>query len=160
MDSERLSAPRFFELEDDMGGAHDTQFENVEPVNRGEPPPCPKCGETIGPLTWLPPYRAELELHGRDFGDFVTGSGSSRLISERMAAAFQAEGLTGLLGFHPVEVVRVRRRHKRPTPLTMPRYFVVTARFGPGAVDEAHSRLHRFTKAPPAAPRQLPPDLG
>jgi hypothetical protein len=143
MASEKRSAPRFFELEDDMGGTHDTRFEDVEPVNRGEPPPCPGCGETIGPLTWLPPYRAELELHGRDFGDFVTSSGSSRLISERMAAAFQAEGLTGLLGFHPVEVVRVRRRHKGPKPGTVPQYFVVTARFGPGAVDEAQSRLHR-----------------
>jgi hypothetical protein len=143
MASEKLSAPRFFELEDDMGGAYDTKFEDVEPVNRGEPPPCPKCGETIGSLTWLPPYRAELELHGQDFGDFVTGSGSSRLISERMAAAFQAEGLTGLLGFHPVEVVRVHRRRKVPKPSAVPRYFVVTACFGPGTVDEARSRLHR-----------------
>lgn len=143
MDSEKHSALRFFELEDDMGGAYDTKFDDAEPANRGEPPPCPMCGETIGPLTWLPPYRAELELYGQGFGDFVTGSGSSRLISERMAAAFQAEGLTGLLGFHPVEVVRVHRRHKGPKPSTVPRYFAVTARFGPGAVDETHSRLHR-----------------
>lgn len=143
MDSENKSPPRFFALEDDMGGPNDTKFDDAEPVNRGEPPPCPKCGETIGPLTWLPPYRAELELYGQSFGDFVMSSGSTRLISERMAEAFRREGLTGLLGFHPVEVVRVRRKRKGPKPGTVARYFAVTARFGPGAIDEARSRLRR-----------------
>jgi hypothetical protein len=135
--------PRFFVLEADVWGPHDTQFDTVEPDNLGDPPPCPKCGKTIGMLTWLPPYRAELELYGRGLGDFVEGPGNDVLISERMAEAFRAEGLTGLLGFHPVEVVRVRRKRKGPKPDTVPRYFAVTARFGPGAVDDARSRLRR-----------------
>jgi hypothetical protein len=94
-------------------------------------------------LTWLPPYRAELELHGASPGDFVKGSGDDVLISERMARAFKAEGLTGLLGFHPVEVVRVRRRLKGPKPDAVPRYFVVSPCFGRAAVDEARSHLRR-----------------
>jgi hypothetical protein len=143
MDSEMSSSPRFFELEDGMSGSYDTKYDKVEPVNRGEPPPCPKCGETIGSLTWLPPYRAELELYGQSPGDFVTGSGSTFLISERMAESFQTEGLTGLLGFHPVELVRVRRKRKGPRLGDLPRYFAVTACFGRGAVDETRSRLHR-----------------
>ncbi|WP_224240783.1 imm11 family protein [Hyalangium gracile] len=136
--------PHFFVLEDDVWGPYDTRFSKAEPVNRGNPPPCPKCGKTIGMLTWLPPYRAELEPHGQGLGDFVGGPGNEVLISERMREAFQAEGLTGLLGFHPVEVVRVRRKRKSPKPDTVPRYFAVTARFGPGAVDEARSRLRRI----------------
>jgi hypothetical protein len=143
MASETLREPRFFVLDDDMWGAHDTKFSKVEPVNRGDAPSCPQCGATLGMLTWLPPYRGELELHGQSLGDFVEGSGNDRLISERMAGAFRAEGLTGLLGFHPVEVVRVRRRRKVSTPSAIPRYFAVTACFGRGAVDEGRSLIRR-----------------
>ena len=53
-------------------------------------------------------------------GDFVEGPGDDVLVSERMAEAFRAEGLTGLLGFHPVEVVRVRRKRKGPKPVPCP----------------------------------------
>src|SRR4051812_25128656 len=109
MASDLPSDPRFFVLKDDVWGPCDTKFRGVKPVNLGEPAPCPKCGEAIGMLAWLPPYRTELELYGKSPGDFVKGSGDEVLISERMAEAFRAEGLTGLLGFHPVDVVRVRR---------------------------------------------------
>jgi len=124
-------------------GPHDTQFDTVEPDNLGDPPPCLKCGKTIGMLTWLPPYRAELELYGRGPGDFVEGHGYEVLVSERMAKAFRGEGLTGLLGFHPVEVVRVRRKKKDPKLGTVPSYFVAAPCLGRGAVDEARSHLRR-----------------
>jgi hypothetical protein len=133
--------PRFFALEDDVWGSYDTRFDKAEPVNRGDAPQCPKCGETIGMLRWLPPYRAELELHGELFGDFVEGPGYEVLISECMAEAFRKEGLTGLLGFDPVEVVRVRGRRKKAKALAVPRYVAVTPCLGRGAVDEARSRL-------------------
>ena len=84
----------------------------------------------MGMLTWLPPYHGVLELYGASLGDFVETTGYDFLISERLAEAFRAEGLTGLLGFHPVEVVRVRRRRKGPVPSAVPRYFAVTACFG------------------------------
>jgi hypothetical protein len=135
--------PRFFVLEAEVCGPHDTQCDTAEPENRGDAPHCPRCGATIGMLTWLPPYRVELELYGRGLGDFVEGPGYEVLISERMAEAFRAEGLTGLNGFHPVEVVGVRRKRKGPKPTTVPRYFVVTPCFGRGAVDEGRSRLRR-----------------
>jgi hypothetical protein len=134
---------RFFVLEDDVWGPFDTKFSKGEPVNRGEPSPCPKCGEAIGMLVWLPPYRAELELHGQNLGDFVKGPGDELLFSERMAESFRAEGLTGLLGFHPAEVVRVRGRSKSVSPSAMPRYFVVSPCFGRAALDEARSHLRR-----------------
>lgn len=70
--------------------------------------------------TWLPPYRGCLELHGVDFGDLVEASGYDFLVTERLAEAFRAEGLTGLLGFHPVEVAGVRKRRKKAQALTAP----------------------------------------
>ncbi len=136
--------PRFFVLEAEVWGHHDTQFDTVEPENLGKAPRCPRCGDPIGMKEWLPPYRVIVELYGKDPGDFADGSGgNSFLISERMAEAFRTEGLSGLLGFDPVEVVAVRRKRKGPKPATAPGYVAVTACFGRGAVDEARSRIRR-----------------
>ncbi len=144
MASELPSPPRFFVLEDDVWGPHDTKFSSVKPVTLGDAPRCTQCGDPIGMMTWLPPYRVELELYGQALGDFVDGpGGNSRLISERFAEAFRAEGLTGLLGFEPVEVVRVRRKGKGPKPGAVPRYLAVTVCFGRAAVDESRSLLRR-----------------
>lgn len=138
------SDPRFFVLEANVGGTHDTQFDRVEPINRGNAPHCPQCGDPIGMKEWLPPYRVTLELYGQDLGDFAEGAGgNSVLLSERMVEAFRTEGLTGLLGFAPVEVVGVRRKRKGSHPAAVPRYFAVTACLGRAAVDEARSRIRR-----------------
>lgn len=134
--------PSFFVLEADVWGPHDTQFDTVEPENLGKAPRCLRCGEPIGMKEWLPPHRVNLELYGKDLGDFVDGpGGNSFLISERMAEAFRAEGLTGLLGFHPVEVVRLRRKRKGSKPGAVPRYFVVSPCFGRAALDDVRSHL-------------------
>ncbi|HLL03002.1 MAG TPA: hypothetical protein VK539_20650 [Myxococcaceae bacterium] len=138
---------RFFVLDDDMRGPQDTKLDKAEPVHTGAAPRCPTCGGIIGMRIWLPPYRGRLELHGGDFGDFVEASGYDFLFSERLAKAFEAEGLTGLLGFHPVEVVGVRKKSKKTQALAVPRYFAVTARFGPGAVDEGGSHFRYASKA-------------
>jgi hypothetical protein len=141
MASDVSAAPRFFVLEDDVWGPHDTKFRGAKPVSTGDAARCPQCGGIIGMRTWLPPYRGEVELHGGAMGDFIKASGDDVLISERMAESFRTEGLTGLLGFHPVEILRVRKRRGRMQPGLMPRYFFVTPCFGRGAVDEARSRL-------------------
>ena len=145
MASDRQPSPRFFALTEEMFGRYDTKFSESEPTNVGDAPRCPRCGEMMGMLSWLPPYRGELELHGESLGDFVEASGFDLLISERFAEAFRSEGLTGFLGFHPVEVTRVRRKGKTPRAKTIavPRYYAVTACFGRGAVDEARSRIRR-----------------
>lgn len=143
---EGAPTPRFFVLKDDVLGPHDTQFRDVTPVNLGDAPLCPRCNSALGSRTWQPPYRVELEVHGQSLGDFVRGAGSSRLVSERMAEAFQTEGLTGLLGFHPVEVVRVRKKHRSKAPGAMPGYRVVNVSFfGTSVVDVGRSRL-RYDK--------------
>ncbi|SEM27282.1 hypothetical protein SAMN05444354_11447 [Stigmatella aurantiaca] len=141
MASDSRSALRFFVLQADLFGSCDTQYSKAEPVHRGEAPLCPRCGSILGMLPWLPPCRAEVELQGQDFGDFVEGPGNEVLISARTADAFRKEALTGLLGFHPVEVVRLKRKRRGAPTSEAPRYFSVTASFGHGAVDEARSRL-------------------
>jgi hypothetical protein len=98
-------------------------------------------------LTWLPPYRVELVLHGEDFGDFLHVSGDDLLVSERLAQAFRDEGLTGLEGFHPVEVVRVRGKRRGPKPSNIPRYFTVRPCLGRAAVDLSRSSI-RYARPP------------
>jgi hypothetical protein len=125
-----------------MWGPHDTKFDMVEPLNLEEAPLCPRCKAALGSMTWLPPFRVELELHGQALGDFVMGAGNNFLISERMAAAFKADELTGLLGLHPAEVVRVRGKRKGAKSGAVPRYLVVDVSFfGKSAVDVGRSRL-------------------
>src|SRR6218665_3433115 len=114
MASEASVSPRFFLLQEGIPSSrYDVDVEKAEPVNRADAPRCPRCGDIIGLLTWRAPYRVELELHGEELGDFIRSTGYERLISERFAEAFRAEGLTGLEGFHPVEVVRVRLQRRQ-----------------------------------------------
>jgi hypothetical protein len=142
MASDSSVSPRFFVLEEGVTWSrYDADAEKAEPVNRGEPARCPRCGGAIGMLRWLPPYRVDLVLHGEELGDFIKVSGDDLLVSERFALAFRDEGLTGLDGFHPVEVLRVRRKRKGPKPSNIPRYFAVTASIGRTAVDLARSRI-------------------
>ncbi len=131
---------RFFVLKKLNEGQHDTEASTVKP-NIGPALRCPQCGDTIGALCWQPPYRVELELYGKDFGDLVKSAGGDLLVTERFAEDFKAEGLTGLSGFHPVEVLRVRRRGRGPKPGPPPRYLLVTPAYGQPALDMERSRL-------------------
>ncbi|WP_239470468.1 double-CXXCG motif protein [Archangium violaceum] len=99
-------------------------------------------------MRWLPPYRVELMLHGEEFGDFIEAPGHYLFISERLVQAFKEDGLTGLEGFHPVEVVRVRRKRRGPKSAHVPCYLAVTARYGRAAVDLVRSRI-RYADEPP-----------
>ncbi|WP_245767061.1 hypothetical protein [Stigmatella erecta] len=91
--------------------------------------------------TWLPPFRVELELHGKDFGDFIHGPGNSLLLSERMTEAYLKQEFTGLVGFEPVDVVRIRGKRKGSKQEALPRYHVATPCFSHAAVEVARSLL-------------------
>jgi hypothetical protein len=151
--SDSSAGSRFFYLEAEMHGRYDTEFHAAEAPNLGEAPLCPLCGSGIGMLAWLQPYRGELKLYGKEFGDFVKIPGYEVLVSERFAEVFRAEGLSGLLGFHPVEVSRVRGMRKGSKPLSVPRYFLVSPCFGRAAVDLARSRIRH--EAPVTCPECL-----
>lgn len=149
MGSEPPMPPRFFVLEKGVLWSHyDAEVGKADPINRGEGPDCPRCGGPIGMLEWLPPHRARLVLHGKEFGDFLEPTGDDLVVSERFAQAFRDEGLTGLEGFYPLEVLRVSRGRPGPKPSSVPRYLVVRPCFGRAAVDLAHSRIR--AAQPPA----------
>jgi len=120
-----------------------TDFTKSEPVNRGEAPKCPICGAFIGSLPWLPPYRAELEVWGKDFGDLAFGPGSELLVAQRVADAFKHEGLVGFSGFNEVEIVKVIRRGGSKITSQPPRYDCVAIDRGRAAIDvEASGMVH------------------
>jgi hypothetical protein len=129
----------FFVLEKLREGVHDTEFSRTS-ANVGPALRCPQCGELVGALSWEPPYQGDLELHGTDFGDVLQGP-SGLLVTERFAEDFKAEGLTGLSGFHPVEVKRVRRKGRGPRPGPPPRYLFVTPAYGHAALDMERSHI-------------------
>ncbi len=132
--------PRFFVMKKLNGGYHDTAFSGVD-SNVGPPLHCPQCGSHIGMLSWQPPYRVELELHGRDFGDWMEGPGGDLLVTERFAEVFKSEGLTGLSGFHPVEVTRFLRMRRGPKPGSPQKYLFVSPSYGQAALDMERSRI-------------------
>lgn len=142
MPSETPHPPRFFVLNaEDNGSRYDVEADKVEPINRGEAARCARCGGFVGMLTWLPPYRVDLILHGEAPGDCIRLVGDDLLLSERFANAFRQEELTGLSGFHPVEVRRVRRKVKESRPAPVPRYVVATVCAGRAAVDLTRSHV-------------------
>jgi hypothetical protein len=150
--SRSATSPRFFVLEGGIPSSHyDVDMEKADPVSRADAPRCAQCNDIIGLLLWRPPYRVKLELHGVEFGDFIEGVAYELLISERFAEAFLSEGLMGLEGFHPVEVLRVRHVNKRARkPLPVPQYQVVWPCFGRAAVDVVLNRVR--VSAPPTCP--------
>lgn len=99
----------------------------------GDAPSCEACGKYIGMREWLPPFRVELETWGRSFGDLAFAGGRDLLASQRFVELWKAESLTGLRGFEPVEVVKVRKRRKLPGNL--PQYYRVIGDYGGVTID-------------------------
>lgn len=125
-----LKSPRADSPEDKEAG---TEFFHEEGYNRGEPPRCEVCGQFTRMLRWLPPYRAELEVWGRHFGDLVFGSADDLLVSQRFKELYEQSGLTGLGVMEPVEIIKVaRRRRSLGDP---PPYFKATVSLGRTAID-------------------------
>ncbi len=129
----------------------ETEFYKAEPIQRAQAPKCEACGCFIGALKWLPPFRAGLELWDNIFGDIAFGPGDELLVSERFKALWEERGLTGLDGFHPIEVVAVQR-HKRGKAAKggPPPYYCVTVVRSKATIDEPASGLVR--EHPPACP--------
>src|ERR1700722_5914669 len=132
----------FFVLEHPKDPVNDalTDFLPAPGWKRGDAPRCPKCGDFIGMMPRLPPFRVELETWGRRFGDLAFGVSNDVLASERFKDAFLSSGLTGFSGFMPVQVTKVTaRRGKIPKP--MPSYFVAVPGRSRAAVDDRASGI-------------------
>jgi hypothetical protein len=96
-------------------------------------------------LTWLPPFRVEVEAWGKGFGDLALANGCDALVSDRFHSLYREHGLTGLSGFEPVEVVKVKRH--RPFGQELPSYRRVAVRQARAAVDVRASGME--LDAPP-----------
>lgn len=122
-----------------------TDYIEVEPINLGEAPKCDVCGQYIGSLAWLPPFRVQIETFG-DFGDIVLGPSIDLLISDRLKDLFESNQLIGFLGFEPVEVVRVKT-HKREVKKP-PTYFHVNIMHSNAEIDLVQSNFVRKEQSP------------
>lgn len=117
-----------------------TELISAEPMNQGDAPSCPRCGTTIGLLNWLPPYRVELEVWSKEYGDIAFGV-SKLLISERVKMLYEAEGLSGLEGFHEVEIVKITRRGGSRLRTPPPKYYCVSITRSRAVIDAKASEL-------------------
>lgn len=131
---------RFFVLGDlrTKDWTYDAWVRALKPKNQGSAPVCPICGLYVGMLPWLPPYHAEIIVHGKKLGDVIYPGGSSLVVSERFRNAWENEGLRGINEFSPLERIRIRpgRLDKR-TPV----YFHIARRHFGTRVDDEHSHI-------------------
>jgi hypothetical protein len=105
----------------------------------GDAPRCEACGDYVGSLVWLPPYRVELEPWGPSFGDVAFTSADVLLVSQRFKQVWEGSKLAGLGEFDPVEVVKIKRHRKRlgdPPP-----YFLTRLPRSRTAIDLAASEF-------------------
>jgi hypothetical protein len=114
-----------------------TEARDADGTNRGEAPRCPECGSYVGMLTWLPPYRVELETWGREYGDFAF-VGTNLLVSKSFKDVWDRSSLSGLHGFDPVEVVKIK--HHRELIDEPPAYFKANVVRSQAALDHKASQ--------------------
>ena len=89
----------FYVLDTFPRGNAETFMSRAKGNQQGDAPKCEACGAYVGSLTWLPPLRANLELCGKEFGDFAFAPGSdSFFISARFKDVYQDAHLVGLTG--------------------------------------------------------------
>lgn len=110
-----------------------TDFFYNESVTRREAPRCDACGKYLGMLRAVPPLHVSLETWGVDFGDVAFQMGDEFLVSARFKVEYEKEGLSGLDGFDPVEIVSVRHHYR--TSSNPPDYFRVLVSRSETAID-------------------------
>jgi hypothetical protein len=136
---------QFYSLDEPIEGDADTWADEEYDYNQGDAARCPACGSAVSMLPWLPPLRVVLQLYGNMFGDFVfLHGGADFLVSQKFRDAYYQHGLTGLLGFDPVQVIMAKSRRKHLG--APPRYFRVCANYGQTALDLASSEFEWLEK--------------
>lgn len=113
--------------------------ERAEPWNRGQAPRCPECGKFTGMIPWLPPYRANVRLHGQGWPDVILDD-PSILVSGQFLKAYEGARLVGLRGFDPVSLIGVTPR--RAASLA-PAYFHSEIVYSNSVVDDSASGITR-----------------
>lgn len=128
-----MEKPKVASSEDTFCGI---DIEKSEGTMRGDAPTCARCGAALGFLIWLPPYKIELKTWGKKYAD-IGRTGDDLVVSERFVEVFQCNALRGL-GFHPVEVVKLRHKRGKPDE-GLPRYFQARVPQGATTVNQQAS---------------------
>jgi hypothetical protein len=131
---------QFYSLKELPSGDAATYYSTPKGYHQGDAEYCPACGKPVSMLTWLPPFQVELELLGKQVGDLAFAfGGNDFLVSQRFREVYDQRLLTGLLGFDPVEVIKVKARKKFASNLPM--YYRVNPQHGPAALNVVASGL-------------------
>lgn len=85
--------------------------------HRGDCERCPECGKAISLLQWIEPRK--IRLTSGKYPDRLSHWLHEKLVvSERFVECYQAEGLTGITAFQPIEIVKAAGKNANP-----PKYF-------------------------------------
>lgn len=126
-----------------------TKAMQTEDARMGPGQRCPVCDRPLGPLTWLPPYRIEIETWGTAFGDVIVRNGNTLVVSELFRRAFEQNGLRAGGDFEEVEVAKItRHRHFAEDP---PRYFKLTIHREKVRVNQGVSEFTWTNDEPPCS---------
>lgn len=141
---------KFFVLKEEP--IADEQFASTDVLKadgtkRGDAPRCDNCGEYVGLLRWLPPFRVELETWGTEHADLAI-TGTELVVSLHFKQAWETSGLVGLSGFEDVEIVKIKRHRKSIG--NPPAYFHATVHRSQTAIDLKASEFE--WDAPPTCP--------
>ena len=98
---------KFYVMDLYLTGPNGMWFSYLKPDLEGKTPTCPGCGEVVGSIPSLPPYRVELTVFGKSPSDVARGPNNALLLSERFRAAWENAQLGGL-EFLPLDRLRVR----------------------------------------------------
>ncbi len=129
---------RYFVLDNKIGSDAETEYEPNGDVVHGEAARCPKCGNFVGMLAWLPPFAVRLTTFGSVLGDVAFNGATDLLVSERCMTAWRNTGLQGIDRWDSVEVVSVTGS---AAPKGVPRYFHLYVPRSAAKIDERRSRL-------------------
>lgn len=137
-----MSKTKFYVLEPEEGimfGRKWVYADQVEPIIRGGPKVCPKCGKPISLLSWLPPHNIQLSSSNPDkYGDFLWGAGFYIMVSDRFVRLYQEAGLRGITYFYsPAQIISARVESET---YVMPKYSLIDYKwFGANQDDDASS---------------------
>lgn len=112
----------------------------------GPAPHCEACGNCLGLLEWLPPIEVTFRVCPKGYCDLVFLSSESFFISQRFKYIYEHESLTGLYGFDPVQIVKLKRRKKSQEE--PPVYFHVKVVRSRTAVDVEASEIEWEPRLP------------
>jgi hypothetical protein len=129
----------------ELFGDHFAHAEVLDPQHVGETDDtdhCPRCGQGIGALEWLPPQR--MKLSSTQYPDLLWGAGFDLMVSSRFRGLYEAVGLQGIKRFDPpAEIVKVGKLPVDQVQPTPPPYYNIYYLHGGAQLDSRRSGARR-----------------